>query len=182
MRTEPFRFLRFIFVIATLTPLFILWSLKGVKGIPDIVLWTLTLSIVALSNGIVFLRWQSAKRQNLLVQSKVIEATDHREHLVVYLLAVLLAMYGISAESFRELSGVIFILLLIILLFWFSNLHYLNIVFAIFGYKTFTVTRKHEDSSERSTSKVVVLTKRAWIEAGDLITCYRLSHDIWIEK
>ena len=181
-KSEPFRFLRLIFVVASLSPLFIIWGLKGFKQIPDRFLLPVIVLVLILSNGLVLYRWAIVKKQSLTVQAQVQDATDHREHLVVYLLAVLLAMFGASATGMRELSALFFALFLIVILFWYSNLHYLNVAFALFGYKTFTVTRKVDDNNTVSALKVVVLTKRSWIEDGESIICYRLSHDIWIEK
>ena len=181
-KSEPFRFLRLIFVIASLSPLFIIWGLKGFKQIPDYFLVPAVILVLILSNGIVLYRWAIVKKQNLTVQAQVQDATDHREHLVVYLLAVLLAMFGANAADMRELSALFFALFLIVILFWYSNLHYLNVAFALFGFKTFTATRKVEGNNSISTLKVVVLTRRSWIEDGESIICYRLSHDIWVEK
>ncbi|MFP3637101.1 hypothetical protein, partial [Bacillus sp. SIMBA_033] len=60
-----------------------------------------------------------------------------------------LAMYGASVGSIRELIAVILAFVLVVMLFWFSNLHYLNVFFAILGYRTFTVVRRVSDGSGR---------------------------------
>jgi len=182
MNNSPFRFLRLIFVVASLSPVFILWGIKGSKVLPDSALLLIVFLLVSIPNGILILRWISVRKQNLIVQTKVLEATDHREHLVVYLLAVLLAIFGASLESTRDLIALAFTAILVTLLFWYSNLHYLNLIFALLGYKTFTVKRLIEKSGKQETSQVVVLTKRDWIQSDEIITCLRLSHNTWIEK
>jgi hypothetical protein len=182
MKREPFKFLRLIFVIATLTPLFVMWTIKGSAVIPNSILILSSAAIIIISNGIIFFRWHIAIKQKQIVEAIVQKSTDHTEHLVVYLLAVFLAIYSSTTGTMREVFATLFAVALIILLFWFSRLHYLNLVFATMGYKTFTVTRKHPDNNFNKTTKVVVLSKRDQINPEEKITCYRLSHDLWIEK
>ncbi|MFP3801165.1 hypothetical protein [Paraburkholderia sp. SIMBA_027] len=181
MKREPLRFLRLLFVIASFSPLVIIWGVRGVPLLSEVSVWISVAVLVIVPNGVVWLRWYIVKQQKLTAQAEVQQATDHREHLVVYLLAVLLAMYGASVGSIRELIAVILAFVLVVMLFWFSNLHYLNVFFAILGYRTFTVVRRVSDGSGRKSSTIVLLTKRDCIEAGDLVICYRLSHDVFID-
>lgn len=182
MKHEPLRFLRFLFVMASFSPLVILWGVRGVNILSEFSLWISVALFVLIPNAVIWLRWRIVKHENLTAQAEILEATDHREHLVVYLLAVLLAMYGATVTSMRELLAVVLTLVLIVVLFWFSNLHYLNIFFAMLGYRTFTVTQRVRDGTSRKSSKIVLLTRRNCIEVGDNITCYRLSHDVFVDK
>lgn len=182
MNKESFKFLRLIFVIASLTPLFLMWAIKGSPIISNETMILGCAGIIILSNGAIFLRWWIAVKENQVMEAIVESSTDHTEHLVVYLLAVFLAIYSSSISSLREFLATLFALSLIVILFWFSRLHYLNLIFALIGYKTFTVTRRHPDSNFNKTTKVVVLSKRDQINPNEKIICYRLSHDFWIEK
>ena len=56
------------------------------------------------------------------------------------------------------------------------NLHYMNIMFAIAGYRVFTI--QCPDDPEPS----VLLTKRASIDTSKIIYAYRLSDTVLIER
>ena len=182
MQRQPQRILRLLFVIASFTPLVLLWGIRGAKDIPDstICFWVAGLTVIP--NLAIFLRWYIVRRENITAQADILNATDHREHLVIYLLAVFLAMYGFGIGSIREGVSVILALALVVLLFWYANLHYLNLVFAFLGYRTFTVTRRVSNGVTRRSSKIVLLSRRDCVESGDVINCYQLSHDLWVEK
>lgn len=182
MRREPLRVLRLLFVIASFTPLVLLWGIRGAKDIPDSTIWWWVAGLTVVPNLAIFVRWHVVRKENLTAQAEVLEATDHREHLVIYLLAVFLAMYGFGIGSVREGLSVVLALALVVLLFWYANLHYLNLAFALLGYRTFTVTRRVSDGTARRSSRLVLLTKRDCVEPGEFIRCYQLSHDLWVEK
>lgn len=179
---EQFRILRLMFVIGSFAPLFILWAIRGIKEVPDLYMWAVCGFFALVPNLIVLWRWRIVKAKNIVDRADVIGATDHREHMVVYLLAMLLPLYDANMNSLREVLAVGIALSVVIVMFWFANLHYLNIFFALFGFRVFTVTRRINDRSGRKTDVIAFLTRRQCVEEGDELIGYRLSHSLWLEK
>lgn len=182
MKPTPFRFLRFAFVIASFSPLFILLGIKGNKHLSDLALWSSVIFLVFLPNGLLYLRWWLIRKSDQVIELQIMDSTDNRDSLVIYLLAVLLALYGVNPESVREWVAYALTVLFVIILFWMTNLHHLNVLFNILGYKTYTITIKVNGSNGVKSMKAVLLTKSQQPSINRSISCYRLSHDIFIEQ
>ncbi len=107
---------------------------------------------------------------------------DHRDHLLVYLFAMMLPFYPANLDGWREFGATVAAFLFIVFLFWHLNMHYMNLVFAIFGFRVFTVTPSIETSNKFSgRSSYVLLTKRPLLEQGEQISALRLSNTVYLE-
>jgi hypothetical protein len=60
-------------------------------------------------------------------------------------------------------------------------MHYMNLLFAIQGYRVFTVTPNPADTVGGK-APFVVLTRRICLNEGEKIEAYRLSDTVFIEK
>jgi hypothetical protein len=103
-------------------------------------------------------------------------ADDPRDHLLVYLFAMLIPLFESNIGSARDSAATIVALLLVIFLFWHLHLHYMNVLFAIFGYRVFTV----RDAD--GTHVLVLLSKRTVLPRGTQLQAYRLSNTVFIER
>ena len=94
---------------------------------------------------------------------------------------MLLPFYTVNLRDCREFAATLLALLFILFLFWHLNLHYMNLLFAIKGYRVFTVT---PDPTDRigSPAPFVILTKRIALPEREQIKAYRLSDTVFIEK
>jgi hypothetical protein len=108
-------------------------------------------------------------------------AEDHRDHLLVYLFAMLLPFYAVDLATWRDIAAVLVALGFIIFLFWHLNLHYMNILFAVFGYRVFTVSPPTDDNPLSGKSPQVLITQRSTISPGERLVVYRLSDTVYIE-
>lgn len=128
-------------------------------------------------------RVQIARRNN---ESKVIvvgTADDHRDHILVYLFAMLLPFYTVDLGGLREFAATLVALVFVVFLFWHLNMHYMNLVFALRGYRVFTITPPNgKDSRHGGRHSFVLLTKRASVPMGESIDTFRLSDTVFIEK
>ena len=90
--------------------------------------------MVMVPNAFLWLRVRTARKLQEKREIAVGMADDHREHLLVYLFAMLLPFYALDLRTWRDLGAALAALGFIIFLFWHLNLHYMNLIFAVRGY------------------------------------------------
>lgn len=123
-----------------------------------------------------------AKRLKQLRAIVVGKAEDHRDHLLVYLFAMLLPFYSAELDSWRDMATALVALVFIIFLFWHLNLHYMNILFAAFGYHVFTIYPRTDDNPLSGKTSMVLITKRVVVSDDERIEAYRLSNTVYFES
>lgn len=179
---EGLKTTRLMMVLSSISPLFILWAIRGNKVMPSLYFTGGCLALIVLPNGILWLRIRAARTQNDLREVAIGRAEDHRDHLLVYLIAILLPFYSANLGTTREFVAAIIAICFIVFLFWNMNLHYMNLVFAALGYRVFTVYPPVDSNSRSGKGSLVVITKRAILESGDRIIAFRLSNTVLLEK
>ena len=177
------RIARFLMVVGSLSPLFILWAIRGARVVPDIWWIALCLSCAVAPNLALLYRWRRAVTNNdhrvIIAQS----AKDQSDHLLVYLFAMLIPLFGVDLGSLRDVLSVFAAFVFIVFIFWHMNLHYMNILFALAGYQVFTVQARTSTQNEASASRtLVILSKRHAIPPETQIDGFRLSDSVLIEK
>jgi hypothetical protein len=175
---------RFLMVVGSLSPLFFLWAIRGARAIPD-AWWSLfCLACAVIPNLALYYRWRLAHANNdhriIIVRS----AKDQSEHLLVYLFAMLIPLFGVDLGSTRDIVSVLVAFLFIVFIFWHMNLHYVNVAFALFGYHVFTVeaATSAAGGSHETTATVVVLSKRCAIPPSTQLDTIRLSDTVLVVK
>lgn len=179
--TEGLKFARLLMVVGSMSPLFILWAIRGDKLIPDTWLISLCAAMVLIPNFFIWLRIIISKRNEDNKQITIEESEDHRDHTLVYLFSMLLPFYSEEFGSIRNLSATITAISFIIFLFWHLNLHYMNILFAAKGYKVFTVSTPKGGNSLNEATQYVVITWRSRLPPNETITAYRISNTVYME-
>src|SRR5207249_4624137 len=178
---EGLKTARLLMVLSSISPLFILWAIRGNSLIPDrwfIVFCALT---VAVPNDFLWLRIRTARKQADKRDLTVGTADDHRDHILVYLFAMLLPFYSEDLGSWRYLGASFAALAFIVFLFWHLNLHYMNLLFAAFGYRVFTVCPPAEGNPLTGKTRQALITRRVSLASGDRIVAYRLSDTVYLE-
>ena len=178
---EGLKSARFIMVLSSISPLFILWAVRGSKLIPNAYFVGACVLLVIFPNAFLFLRRWAAKNQNDTREIVIGKAEDHRDHLLVYLFAMLLPFYTTSLADWREFSATLVAVCFIIFLFWNLNLHYMNVLFAAMGYRIFTVYPPEDKNPLSGKQSIVVITRRATMFPGQRIVPYRLSNSVYWE-
>ena len=108
-------------------------------------------------------------------------AEDHRDHLLVYLFAMLLPFYSLEFATWRDLAAMIAALGFIVFLFWHLNLHYMNLLFAVLGYRVFTISPPRDGNPLSGKLSLVLITRRTAVPAGERLIAYRLSDTVYLE-
>ncbi len=176
---EDLKILRLMMVLSSLSPLFFLWAVRGLRCIDDRWLWAICFALIIVPNSLLLLRLRAARTNNDVRTLTIGEAEDHREHLLVYLFAMLVPLYDVNLGSSREAAAAIVALLFIVFLFWHLHLHYMNVVFAVRGYRVFTI--RPNQQALASGEPFVLLTKRTALQHGEQIRAYRLSNTVFFE-
>jgi hypothetical protein len=172
---------RLLMVVGSLAPLFVLWAIRGASPIPDCYWIGACLTLAIVPNLVLVWRWQTAKRRNDHRVIVIATARDQSEHLLLYLFAMLLPLYTANLANERELLSVAAAFVFIVFLFWHMNLHYMNIVFAIRGYRVYTIEMASPQGSSKGS--VILLSKRdAPPPTGASIDGLRLSDTVFVER
>lgn len=179
---EGLSFARFLMVLSGASPLFILWAIKGIDAVPDRVLWATCAIAIIVPN--LFLVWRIYTAKKLKeVEAKVIgQAEDHRDHLLVYLFAMLLPFYSVDLHQDRALLATVAALVFVIFLFWHLNLHYMNIMFALRGYRIFTVSPLQKANALSNKDSFVVITRRTSLHPSEKLILLRISQTVFFEE
>ena len=172
---------RLLMVVSSLAPLFLLWALRGAPTVPDRYWVSICLALVVIPNLALAWRWHVARRRNDHRTIVIAASRDNSEHLLVYLFAMLLPLYTAELESERALAAIVAAFVFIVFLFWHMNLHYMNVIFAVLGYRVYTI--EMASSPGVSAISVVLLSKRiSPPPTGGSVDGLRLSDTVYVEK
>lgn len=180
-RKEGLPFARLGMVVASMSPLFLLWAVRGIPSISDWVLIPACIGLIIVPNLILVGRLLFARKTNDVQPKTVGTAEDHRDHLLVYLFAMLLPLWDASLGDTRNLAAAIVALAFIIFLFWHLNLHYMNLAFALFDYHVYSI-HPPKSNGVGSDEVFVLITKRTTLPEGMEISAYRISNHVFWEK
>jgi hypothetical protein len=178
---EGLKAARLLMVLSSISPLFILWAIRGNSLIPGTWFTGFCGLMIVVPNGCLWLRVRTAKRQADKRELTVGQADDHRDHILVYLFAMLLPFYSEDLSTWRDLSATIAALAFIVFLFWHLNLHYMNLVFAVRGLRVFTVYPPVDGNPLTGKTRHAVITRRVSLAPGDKLVAYRLSDTVYLE-
>ena len=165
-------------VIGGFSPLFIILTIRGSSLIPDFITVPLCFLIVFIPNAIIFWRISIIKKQKDRSKLTISEIKEQNDSIIIYLFAMLLPLFEASLSSYRDILAIIIAIIFLIFVFWYLDLHYINLFFLIFGYNVFIVTKKYDDISEE---KVTFLSKKNILQKGE-ISASRISNFVFIDK
>jgi len=181
VRSEGLRAARLLMVLSSVSPLFILWAIRGNSLIPDRWFTAFCSAMVILPNSFLWLRIHTARKQSDKRELTVGTADDHRDHILVYLFAMLLPFYSEDIGTWRDLGATLAALAFIVFLFWHLNLHYMNLWFAVRDLRVFTVYPPVDGNPISGKAPQAVITRRVSLTPGDRIVAYRLSDTVYLE-
>lgn len=179
---EGLKFARFLFVLSSISPLFILWAITGNSLIPDNLFVGLCMVMVIIPNAFLGVRIHTAKKRGEKRELVTGRAEDHRDHLLVYLFTMLLPFYTANFSSWRDFAAAMTALGFIVFLFWHLNLHYMNILFAGLGFRVFTVYPPVDRNNLSGSQSWVLITRRVYISEKERIIAYRISDTVYLEE
>jgi hypothetical protein len=180
--SEGLKLARFLMVLSSVSPLFVLWALRGSRVVDDRWLVTVCLLFILIPNGFLWWRISIARRHKELRKLTVARAEDHRDHLLVYLFAMLLPFYADEMATWRSMSCTLVAVGFIVFLFWHLNLHYMNVLFAVRGYRVFTVRAEVNGNPISGTTDFVLISRRVAVPDNTEVVAYRVSDTVYLER
>jgi hypothetical protein len=178
---EGLKTARLLMVLSSVSPLFILWAIRGNSLVPDGWFIGFCVFMVVVPNTFLWLRVRMAKKQADKRELTVGTADDHRDHILVYLFAMLLPFYSEDLGTWRDLGATAAALTFIVFLFWHLNLHYMNLIFAVRGLRVFTVYPPVDGNPLTGKTRQALITRRVSLAPGEQIVAYRLSDTVYLE-
>ena len=173
---------RLLMVLSSISPLFVLWAIKGTQIVSDVYFLPICETMVALPNLYLYWRILRARTEHDRRELVIGRLEDYRYHVLTYIFAMLLPFYQQDIASPRDLIAMCAALLLIIILFWKLNLHYINIIFIFRGYQTFAVYPHSDGNPYSGRDKFLLITRRSSIEPGCKVKAYRMSDTVYLES
>ena len=180
-RSEGMRLARLLMVLSSISPLFILWGIRGNSLIPDSYFLSFCGVMVIVPNLFLWLRVRTVRKLKEKRELVIGTAEDHREHLLVYLFAMLLPCYTADLGTYRDLAAALAAVGFIVFLFWHLNLHYMNLFFAVFDYRVFTVNPPEDNNPLTGKVSQVLITRRTLVLPGERLVVYGLSDTVTLE-
>ena len=178
--SEGLGWLRLVLVLAAFWPLFILWAVRGSRFVDGRLLAIGCLVAIALPHlalaGRIWLV-QHRRRQSILF---VDSSQNSRDHVLVYLFAVLLPLYSLDSSDWRGFATILVAFTFIAVVFWVLRLHYVNLLFEIAGYHAFTVQSPNDGNPLSGHLHTIVLTHRSRLPRGR-IEAYPIGHGVLLE-
>lgn len=183
---EGLELTRFILVWSSLSPVFILWAVRGVDAIDDKYWLPVCGFLFLLPTVILWWILHQARKAENTKTIHISSAKDQREHLLTYLFAMLIPLFDANTDDMRDLIAVSLALIFVMFLFWHMRLHYMNLIFAMWGYRIFTVEAKiGTTDKDRKRDRFVtyaVISRRHFIPDDDPLTGYRLGGRVLFDK
>jgi len=169
-------------VLASFWPLFVLWAIKGTSPVVPHHVWAaICVGIAIVPNLVLYARYAIARKQNDTRTVRVLSAKDQREHVIVYLFAVLLPLFDANQNTLWDLAALLFALLVMLAVFYNLNLHYLNLAFAFRGFRCYTVVTETLGVGLKSDRElIVVLSKQPDLTEGQEVTAIRVSNSVLV--
>jgi hypothetical protein len=179
---EGLKAARLFMVLSSISPLFILWAIRGNSLIPDLYFLAFCAVMVMVPNAFLWLRVSTVRKLQEKREIVIGRAEDHREHLLVYLFAMLLPFYALDLRTWRDLAAALAALGFIVFLFWHLNLHYMNLLFAARGYRVFTIYPIADGNPLSGKASQVLITRRVTVSPDERLVAYRLSDTVYLER
>jgi hypothetical protein len=178
---EGLRSARLLMVLSSISPLFVLLAIRGNSLVPDRYFVGFCVLMIIVPNASLWMRVRTARRDDDKRVLSVGTADDHRDHLLVYLFSMLLPFYSEDLGTWRALCATTVALGFIVFLFWHLNLHYMNLFFALRGFRVFTVYPPADDNPLSGKTRRALITRRVTLTPRDQIVAYRLSDTVYLE-
>lgn len=183
---EGLELTRFILVWSSLSPVFVLWAIRGVDAIQDKYWIPICVVLFLLPTLILRAIFHRARKVENTKTIHISSAKDQREHLLTYLFAMLIPLFDANTDGMRDLTAVSLAFIFVMFLFWHMRLHYMNLFFAMCGYRIFTVEAKigttEKDRTRDRFVTYAVISRRHFIPDDDVLTGYRLGGRVLFDK
>ena len=175
--------IRLLLVWSSLSPVFLLWAVRGISAIPDKYFVPGCLVLFAAPSALLLAFWRLAIKSQNVRTIDIYTCEDPKDHLLTYLFTMLIPLYQTSLGGVRDLAAAASAFLLVVFLFWHLRLHYMNLIFALAGYRIFTVEGLPGlGAANAETATYAIISRRTAIPTGKPLTGYRLGGRVLVDR
>lgn len=181
---EGLKIARLLMVLSSVSPVFVLWAVRGSNGgVPNVCFVLLCVLLFLTPNLFLLCRIRIAtKKKGQGPRELVVGQWDDRgDHLLVYLFTMLLPFYSADLGTLRSVVATFIALAFVVFLFWHLNLHYMNLIFAMFGYRIFMICPPNSDNPFQEKTRYSLITRRVSFLPDQRINAYRVSDTVYLE-
>ncbi len=175
--------MRLALVVWSLSPVFLVWAIRGSSMISQLWLWA-GASLATIGPALIYLGSISlAKKSGTggnLEQLTVKRLTDRREHLLSYLFPLLLSVWSLDFKTHRELIAFFVVIGFTGIAFWHLQLIYVNIWFAIAGYRSVQVERASDQA--HTLRPIILLTRNGRLCENTQINALRITNNLYLDQ
>ncbi len=86
-----------------------------------------------------------------------------------------------TLDTWRELGATVAALAFIVFLFWHLNMHYMNLIFAVWRFRVFSFCPPVDRNPLNRGRRQVLITQRVNLTPGDEIDAYRIGNTVYLE-
>ncbi|MFK5924664.1 MAG: hypothetical protein QM496_21010 [Verrucomicrobiota bacterium] len=169
---------RGMLVLASMSPVFLVWAIIGMEKIPDIYFIPACLLATLIPHLFLLLRIRTAKKNKAYKEFTVQSAKDEKEHLLTYFLPLVLPLMAVSFASWRGFFATLFLFFIMAFASWHLRVFYINIFFAIFGYRIFKITQPTSNPAENK----ILISKRSQIPKETKISAVKIAGNVYYES
>ena len=177
---EGSRAIRFMLVCSALSPVFLLWAIRGVQGVAPSLVAGICLMIFFLPNAAVKLIFWRAKRSRNIKVITPSRISSHQDQVLTYLFAMLLPLIEVSFNGVSDAIAAACAMLFTLFLFYKMHLHYINLFLLFAGYQIFEIAID-VPGTPLSASSFVVVSKRRALKSGHPISGYRIGGNVLVD-
>ena len=176
---------RFFLVWSSLSPVFLLWSIRGVEAIDDQIWIPICLFLFLCPTVILYLIFRQGQKNQNVKTIEIARSRDQGDHLLTYLFAMLIPLFDVNLGGMRDIVSVVVAFGFVMYLFWYMRLHYMNLFFSMLGYRIYTVEAKvgttMNEGREGRLGSFVVISKSHLLTDGTFVTGYRLGGNVLVD-
>ena len=169
--------LRFILVLASMSPLFILLAIRGIGIIPFEYYFPGFMFLAIAPNAYMAFRLWQAKKLNDRKIVQIDGYSDRREQLLTFVFAMLMPLFQSGVTTEADLYAALCAFLFVIYIFGNMELYYVNFWIAVCGYRIVEI----QASGPGSTSHILI-TSRKVIPQGLRLTPLRVTDFLLFDK
>ena len=173
-------FFRAMMILASLSPVFLVWAIVGMEKISDWVFIPSCILLVAVPHFFILRRISVAIKTRSEKVITIESAKDAREHLLTYFMPLALPVMAVTFSNWRGFSATLFVFLIMAFASWHLRVFYINVFFALFGYRIFKITQPVNPLSH-SIDERILISKRTQLDKGTLISAVNLGGNVYYE-
>ncbi len=171
---------RLLLVLSSMSPLFLLWAIRGTDVMPERRFLVICAALVLLPNAWLALLVVRAVRNKIQRTIVVGETDDHRQDIISYLFATVLTFYATNLSDGRHVLATASAFVIVVVLFVSLNFHYMNVFAAVLGYHCIQVHTAEDEDTASSTPSFMVVAKKAHLRPGSRFTGYIISPTVLV--